>query len=118
MSKITLHIPKEELTRMYVQVWNGVLGLTDKELEVTVAIVTQYQHLLSEGAPKKHISGLLFSTPTRKLLQSQLSLSPQSLNNYLKFLLEKGVIKERDGEYSLDERLIPENSLQFSFITT
>lgn len=43
-------------------------------------------------------------------------MSPQSFNNFLKALRDKGAIRaSKDAEYDLDPRLIPEQTVVFKY---
>jgi DNA-binding HxlR family transcriptional regulator len=53
-----------------------------------------------------HILCALPGTQTREELRQQLSLSAEVIDSTLKFLLEKGLIRQKSGQYSIGKRRI------------
>lgn len=119
MSKvINATIPKDQLVKVYIALWNGILRLTDKELLIVEALVSKYLELELVIKDPKYLYEVLFSTQSLKDIRIKLGLKEQTLNNYKGSLKIKGILHiDRDGNYSLDERVIPVNQITFKFDT-
>jgi len=115
---ITASIPKDQLVKAYLTLWNGILQLTDKELLIMESLVSKYLELQLVIKDSKYLYEVLFSTQSLKDIRIRLNLKEQTLNNYKVSLKSKGIlIIDRDGNYSLDERVIPVNQITFKFET-
>lgn len=119
MSKvINASIPKDQLVNVYLALWNGILKLTDKELLIVEALVSKYLELQLVIKDPKYLYEVLFSTQSLKDIRIKLNLKEQTLNNYKGSLKIKGILHiDKDGNYSLDERVIPVNEITFKFNT-
>lgn len=116
--KNTYKIPITEDTfyLMFLNTINGVLKFSDKEILILNELI-KYE-VLYKTEPE-----IIFSTYTRKKIQTKLNISGSNLNNYIKSLKQKGAIKTVNGIERVDEKIIPliqegENSfdITFSFI--
>lgn len=78
-------ISKDRFFISYLNILNGILNLTPKEIEV----VAGFMELLTDYTVPED---MIFETPGRKLLQRRLSLSQFALNNIVKKLKDKRII--------------------------
>jgi hypothetical protein len=116
---ITASIPKAQLVNVYLSLWNGILKLTDKELLIVEALVSKYLELQLVIKDTKYLYEVLFSTQSLKDIRIKLGLKEQTLNNYKGSLKGKGILLiDNDGNYSLDERVIPVTQITFKFETS
>jgi len=77
-------------TYQFLQVFNGILELTDKELQVL-------SNFIDTGEPVN-----LCAPATKKKVATSLGIKdPNTLNNYVKRLKDKGAIKKTDSGYRL-----------------
>jgi hypothetical protein len=87
-------------TLKYLQVFNGILELTDKELLVLSKFID-----LSETVN-------LCSTENKKNVADSLGIKDyNTLNNYVKKLKDKGAIKKVKDGYALSQILMPQNKI-------
>lgn len=89
----------------YAQFWNGIFNMTPKELNVLVAFLecsTDYDNFCT--------------LKDKKEVAKKLGIKDKNtLNNYIKKLKDKNVLKYKGGSYSLNKLLNPLNGdLQIS----
>ncbi len=98
--KITVNI---DSTYKYLQIWNGIFNLTNKEL----SILAQF---IDVQSVKQDIN--LCSVAVKKDVARLIGIKdPNTLNNYIKKYKDKGAtIKER-GLYKLNPMLDPKTEL-------
>jgi len=91
---------KVDSTLKYLQVFNGILELTDKELLVLSKFID-----LSETIN-------LCATENKKVVAESLGIKdPNTLNNYVKKLKDKGAIKKTKDGYKLSPILLPQKNV-------
>lgn len=102
--KKQLVLPKNEYYIKHLSIVNVFLpkSLTPKEIEVIAAFMSL------EG----DIAEQRFGTSARKLVMSQLSISPGGLGNYLKSLKDKGFITENGDSFDILSILHPHTEKQ------
>lgn len=94
--KITIKINS---TYKYLQVWNGIFNLTNKELEVLSVLID-----VQEVSKDKNIG----SIDNKRSVALQLKVKdPNTLNNYIKKFKDKGVLRLKENNYSLNPFLNP-----------
>jgi hypothetical protein len=87
MRKISI---KTDTTLKYLQVFNGLLELTDKEMGILAEFVDS------------SVTLNLCSAENKKLVAKKLGIKdPNTLNNYVKRLKDKGAIMQVPEGYSL-----------------
>mgnify|MGYP003642981255 FL=1 len=86
-------------TYKYLQVWNGIFNLTNKELEV-LSILIDVQDISKE----KNISSMFNKREVANIL---LIKDPNTLNNYIKKFKDKGVLILKNATYTLNGLLNP-----------
>jgi hypothetical protein len=97
----------------YIQIFNGILRLTPRELEVLAVFLRIQRQLERKGMP---ISP--FSTEMKKLAAKKLKWSDfNALNVYIKRLHDKGAIQRTQEDYAIISLLVPkgETGVLFSF---
>jgi len=116
MKTLTTKTTSENFPKVYLQILNGTLQLTDKEIELTSAIIAKYLKYGSQGLREPFLSKFVFSTEERKSLYESIEgLSSQNLGNRLKSLVDKNVLSKDNG-YKLDPSLLPVQEIKFKFI--
>lgn len=106
-----------DLPLTYLRVLNGTLKLTEKELELTAALIKKYMYFGSQGLKEPFLSKFVFSTEERRSLCESLNgLSIQNLGNKFQQLVDKGVLIKDDSGYSLQHSLLPQTEITFKFI--
>ncbi len=94
--KITINA---DTTFKFLQVFNGILELTDKEL----LILSKF---IDIGAQN------LCSADSKKLVAEELDMKdPNTLNNYVKRLKDKGAIVKNSNGYKLSKLIQPQKSV-------
>jgi hypothetical protein len=90
---------KIDSTYKYLQVWNGIFNLTNKELQILSVFI---------DAQKIHEEPNICSMSNKKNVATMLDIKdPNTLNNYIKKFKDKGVMKLKDNVYSLNPFLDP-----------
>lgn len=104
--KITIKINS---TYKYLQIWNGIFNLTNKELEVLSVLID-----VQEVSKDKNIG----SIDNKRSVALQLKVKdPNTLNNYIKKFKDKGVLRLKNTNYSLNPFLNPKtDSVEINLI--
>jgi len=102
--------------KQYVLLWNGIIQLTDSEVELLIEFLYKFFELKKTISTDNELFDILFSTKKRKEIKEKLNISEQIFNNRFTALKKKGVIKEHDGSYKLDNKVIPLQEVTFKFI--
>jgi hypothetical protein len=96
--KITI---KTDTTYKYLQVFNGIMELTDKELLILSKLID-----LGETVN-------LCSPKNKKIVATDLNIKdPNTLNNYVKRLKDKGAIRQTKDGYTLAKFLKNTNLIE------
>lgn len=88
----------------YIKIFNGFMDLTHRELKVLSGFAEIQQSFAgSEVVPN------IFSSEFKRRVAEDLGYhNSESLNNYVRVLLEKGAIEKRkEGGYKVKKHLIP-----------
>tara|TARA_R100000655_G_C2963976_1_gene189339 strand:- start:29 stop:361 length:333 start_codon:yes stop_codon:yes gene_type:complete len=95
--KITVNI---DSTYKYLQLWNGIFNLTNKELQILSTFI-DVQTITNESN--------LCSVKNKKEVARMVGIKdPNTLNNYIKRFKDKGVILKPKNTYTLNPFLNPE----------
>jgi biotin operon repressor len=98
MKSRTIKIQADSTFR-FLQVFNGILELTDKEL----LILSKFVDNMNFGFCSAH---------SKKVVAEELGVSdPNTLNNYVKRLKDKGAIEKKNNQYKLSKLLEPTNKV-------
>lgn len=106
MNKLVKSVKKTDLYREFLKSLNGILQLTDRELDLMVLLID-----LDINAPKvPGYSKNVISTENRKYLKASTGITNDNLSRYLGKLKDKGlIVKGRaDDEWMVNQALIPE----------
>ena len=95
--KITVNIDN---TYKYLQLWNGIFNLTNKELQI-LSTFMDVQNITTENN--------ICSIRNKKEVARMVGIKdPNTLNNYIKRFKDKQVLIKKDNVYSLNSLLDPE----------
>ncbi len=94
--KLTIKINS---TYKYLQVWNGIFNLTNKELEVLSTFID-----IQDISKEENISSM---SNKKEVAEKLLIKDPNTLNNYIKKFKDKGVLRVKDNNYTLNNLLDP-----------
>ena len=95
--KITVNI---DSTYKYIQLWNGIFNLTDKELSILSSFI-DVNNITEEVN--------LCSVSNKKKVSSMVGIKDyNTLNNYVKSFKDKGVMLKKDNIYTLNPFLNPD----------
>ena len=83
-----------------LQIWNGIFDLTNKELEVVSAFIK-----VNLTSKRKNLCSKKNKDDVAKLLNFE---DPNTLNNYIKKLKDKGALVFKKGSYSVNKLLNPQ----------
>lgn len=108
-------VTEKDLPKTYLKLLNGVLGLTDSELELTAVIISKYRKYGMDGLAEPYLSKFVFSTEERKVICEDLEISNQSFGNKLKQLIDKGVLIQDGQGHQLNSELLPVPEVTFRF---
>lgn len=106
MNKLVKSVKRTDLYREFLQSLDGVLQLTDRELDLMVLLVE-----LDINTPKiPGYSKNIISTENRKYLKSATGITGDNLSRYIGKLKDKGLIVKgkADDEWMVNPALIPE----------
>ena len=94
--KLTIKINS---TYKYLQVWNGIFNLTNKELEVLSVFID-----IQDISKEKNLSSM---SNKKEVAEKLLIKDPNTLNNYIKKFKDKGVLRVKNNNYTLNNLLDP-----------
>lgn len=106
MNKLVKSVNKTDLYREFLKSLNGVLQLTDRELDLMILLVE-----LDVNTPKiPGYSKNVISTENRKYLKSATGITNDNLSRYIGKLKDKGLIikGKADDEWMVNPALVPE----------
>lgn len=104
MNKV-IEIPIKN-TLQYLQIFNGMFKLTDKELLILTKFIDKHKELSKTGVD-------VFSAPVKKLIADDLGIEDfNTLNIYVKAFKDKHVIRKTSKGYQFNKLVImqPEES--------
>jgi len=98
-------------TFQYIQLLNGIFGLTDTEIEVLAAFIDQHKLVRKAGLKLNP-----FFTEMKKKVAEKLGRDDfNTLNNYIKRMHDKRAIKKIDDGYVIHPILVPNNDKSIIF---
>jgi len=109
---------EDRVVSVFLRVFLANSRLTDKQLEVTTALVVRYAEFAANGVKEPFASRLLFSSDTRKDIVKELGITAPHLNNTFNLLTEKEVLAREDGKYMMNPNIVPSSMLTFKFKVT
>ena len=88
---------KVNSTYKYLQIWNGIFNLTEKELKILALFIDVNKELKAAN---------LCTPKSKKLVAKQLGFTDHNtLNNYIKKFKDKGVLLKHKRNYRLNKLL-------------
>lgn len=106
MNKLVKTVSKNNLYYEYLKSINGILQLTDRELELLTKLIEYDLELDSTPDVPKNV----IDSKHRKRIEKELGITHDNLSRYIKKLKLNGIIVEGkvDGEVMVNKILIPE----------
>ena len=95
--KITFNI---DCTYKYVQLWNVIFNLTEKELQILASFID-----VNDITDEVNICCIRNKREVARVVGAK---DYNTLNNYIKKFKDKGTILKKDGDYKLNPFLNPE----------
>lgn len=104
MNKLVKTVSKADLHLEFLKSLNGILELTNREIQVLEALIT-----LTVAQTKQNDEGVT-STANRKILQRTLHISPDNLSRCLSGFKRKGILvyDRQIDEFIVNKALIPD----------
>lgn len=104
MNKLVKSIDKADLYQEFLKSLNGILGLTNREIELLVFMITM--EIANSKIPEKDQN--VICSENRKQIHTSMKMGLDNLCRYLNKFKEKGIIsKNKYGEYHINKALIP-----------
>jgi hypothetical protein len=105
MNKFIKTVRESDVCYEFLRGLNGLMGLTNRELEVFSALVS----LRMIDIKEKNLKLPVDRTDNRKILMSTLNIGKDNISKYVKTFIEKGLlIRAKNGKISILESLIPD----------
>lgn len=106
MNKLVKSVDKADLHKEFLKSLNGILDLTDRELELLDTFIE-----LDINTPKlPNISKNVISTENRKYIKRTLGITPDNLSRYITKFKNQGILVngKLEDEVIVNKALIPE----------
>lgn len=106
MNKLVKTVTKDTLIYEFLKSINGILGITERELELLAKLVEfDVTYDPSSGESKN-----VCSSKNRKIIKQNLGITPDNLSRYLTKFKNKGILikGKADDELFVNKILIPE----------
>lgn len=106
MNKLVKTVNKEELINEFLIALNGVLQLTDKQLQILSTLIKIQPTLKPINGEQESI----ISSRIRKIVQQETGVTQDNLSRHLKAFKEKGLLYLLSDKetYSINPAVIPE----------
>lgn len=104
MNQYEKKVKKNKLYKEFVDILNGKLHLSHRELELLTFLVkaeTEWQPRI-EGEEKN-----ILSTDSRRLVMKETMINKSNLSKYLNVLKDKGILSHNGKKFELNPLLIP-----------
>lgn len=107
----------KELVTKWITIYNGMLGLSERQKELVVEIVTRYLELREVILDEEVLWTTLLSTSERKKYRESLgNMSPYQFTNLLSDLRKAQVLVHLGGVERIEPKLLPEPTFQVTFL--
>lgn len=106
MNKLVKTVDKDNLYYEYLRALNGILQLTDRELE----LMAKFIELDVTFTPIPGVSKNVASTSNRKMIKSTMGITPDNLSRYIGKFKKDGLLVQGkvEDELVVNKILIPE----------
>ena len=106
MNKLVKTVSRTDLYREFLNSLNGILKLTDGELELLTTFID-----IDVNTPKlPNVRKNVISTENRKYIKRTLGITPDNLSRYIAKFKQQGILRvgKADDEVMVSKALIPE----------
>ena len=106
MKKLVKPVSRTDLYREFLNSLNGILKLTDRELELLTTFID-----IDVNTPKlPNVRKNVISTENRKYIKRTLGITPDNLSRYIAKFKQQGILRvgKADDEVMVSKALIPE----------
>ena len=105
MNKLVKSVPKNELIIEFLRSLNGILSLTDRELELMTTLIRMDMEYKELPDSNKNVA----NRANRKWIIENLGITKDNLSRYIKAFKDKGILKAgpAEDELSVSKALIP-----------
>ena len=106
MNKLVKTVSRTDLYREFLNSLNGILKLTDRELELLTTFID-----IDVNTPKlPNVRKNVISTENRKYIKRTLGITPDNLSRYIAKFKPQGILRvgKADDEVMVSKALIPE----------
>lgn len=106
MNKLVKTVNKGNLYYEYLNALNGILQLTNRELE----LLTKFVELDVNFTPIRGVSKNVANTDNRRMIKSTMGITPDNLSRYISKFKKEGLLVQGKAEDELvvNKILIPE----------
>lgn len=106
MNKLVKSVNKTDLYKEFLNSLNGVLQLTDRELELMATLVDLDVNYIKLPGCSKNI----INTENRKYIRQKLGITPDNLSRYIGRFRDKGLLIQGkvEDEVTVNKAIIPE----------
>jgi hypothetical protein len=106
MNKFIKTIPTERISYEFLKSLNGLLGLTERELELLSVILDINEKNTKSRKQKENID----CTENRRIMMEKTSIGKENLSRYIKGFRTKGIlVKEYNSKFlEINKALLPE----------
>lgn len=105
MNKLVKQVNKDELITEFLHTLNGILRLTDRELELMATLIRMDIEYEKEPNTNKNVA----NRHNRKWIIENLGITKDNLSRYIKSFKDKGILKAgpAEDELCVNKVLIP-----------
>lgn len=106
MNKLVKTVSRTDLYREFLNSLNGILKLTDRELELLTTFID-----IDVNTPKlPNVRKNVISTENRKYIKRTLGITPDNLSRYIAKFKQQSILRvgKADDEVMVSKALIPE----------
>lgn len=106
MNKLVKTVSKTDLYREFLNSLNGILNLTERELQLLTTFIE-----LDVNTPKlPNVRKNVISTENRKYIKRTLGITPDNLSRYITKFKQQGILRvgKAEDEVMVSKALIPE----------
>lgn len=116
---LTKEVNKANFYKTYYKAINGILNLTNKQLEV-LSELSFIRNSLPDTFSDSQKDEYTFSSSTRGIICEKLGITIYNLNNLIKELKEKGFLMVNNKKYKINpflfQPLNDQDNIEFKFI--
>jgi len=103
MNKLIKTISRNKIGYEFLRSLNGLLGLTDRELE----LLSVFLDVHLEGTYKNKNNNSIDSPETRRMVINNLGITKDNLSRYIKMFRDKGIFIRQSKTTKINNALIP-----------